>query len=200
MTIKNYLSLVYGVVFTILYMGCENPTVITEPVNIIFRPQFIIENDASTTKTVSLKKAYHYNNVWDVISKAGLEANSPVNVEVPPGEDGTLETWTSIRADIVSPMSGSFVLTIDDKHYVGWEAATDSGDLEGIVEYRLGYVNVTPGEINPSNPGAVLMSKLMPKLLGYRLDKSSVTALYGVKITDEGVSFTLYKQSADYQW
>jgi hypothetical protein len=64
MTAKNYRSFVYGVVFTILYMGCKNPTVITEPVNIIFRPQFIIENNASTTRTISLKTASQFKAAY----------------------------------------------------------------------------------------------------------------------------------------
>lgn len=189
---KRHLFLVYGVVLAIICIGCENPTVIPEPMNVIFESQFVIENNSSSAKSISLKKAYHYNNAWDV---SGLEAGSPVYVEVPPGEDGVLETWTSIRADIDAPMSGSFALAIDDKHYVGWEETPVSDDLEGIVEYGLGYVDVIPGEIDPNSPEAFLKSKLTPKLEENRLNPVYVTALYGVKITDEGVSFTLYKRS-----
>jgi hypothetical protein len=69
-----------------------------------------------------------------------------------------------------------------------------------LQAYGLGYIAIVPGEINPYAPKVVLTTTLTPKVADYRLDKSSVTALYGVKITDEGAAFTLYKQSVDYQW
>jgi hypothetical protein len=185
---------VYSVVLAFVFMGCENPTEAgSSPISISFEPQFIIENNSSSAKSASLRKAHHYNDAWDII--AGLATGSPVNVEIPPGEDGALETWASASANIDYKSILSFVLTIDDKHYVGWGPATSNGDLEGILEYDLGYVNVIPGEINQRNSEPVLLSKLTPKLVETRLDRYVVVAVYGVRITDEGVSFVLYKQT-----
>ncbi|MDR3123502.1 MAG: hypothetical protein LBU16_06960 [Treponema sp.] len=194
MTAWNYRSFVYGVVFMILCMGCENPTETVErPGSVNLRSQFVIENNGSTAKTISLKKAYRYDDVWEVRSEAGREDNSPVSIEVPPGEEGAMETRASMRADSKHTTVLSFVLAIDDKRYVGWADTAGDGGLEEIAEYGLGYITIIPGKINPYAPEVVLTTTLTPKVVESRLDKSSVTALYGVKITDEGVAFTLYK-------
>jgi hypothetical protein len=200
MRAKNHCYFVYSVVLAFVFMGCENPTgneTGNFPVNISFMSQFIIENNSSSTKTITLNKAYHYNNSWDVRHEANIENGYPVSVDLAPGKGSSLETRASMNANIASGFILSFVLTIDDKHYVGWEETLDSGDPGGIVEYGLGYVNVIPEEIDPDDPKAFLKSKLTPKLVEYRLYRTDVTALYGVRITDEGVSFVLYKQSAD---
>jgi hypothetical protein len=195
---KSHCFLAYGVVlaFICICIGCEKPTEpVGLPANIDFIPRFIIENNGPTTKSINLKKAYHYDGGWHIGSEAGLEPDASVNVEVLPGKDGSLETWTFTRVDIDYATILSFVLTIDDKNYAGWAETTGAGGLEGIIEYGLGYVNVIPGEIIPGNPEAFLVSTLTPKLVENRLDRRVVTALYEVKITNEGVIFTLCKQS-----
>ncbi|MDR3123503.1 MAG: hypothetical protein LBU16_06965 [Treponema sp.] len=129
-----------------------------------------------------------------------MKDDSLINTVIPPGKDGVLETRTSMRADIDKKIVLSFVLAIDDKQYAGWADSAGDGGLEGIVEYGLGYVNVIPGEINQYNTVAVLITTLTPKLVENRLDRGYVTALYKVKITDEGVDFALYRQSVGYKW
>lgn len=192
MTAKSYRFFVCGVVFAILCMGCENPTdTVKSPSSVNLRSQFIIENNASTDKTISLKKAYRHGDLWDIRSEAGRENNFPVSIVAPPGTEGAMETRASVRADSEHTTMLSFVLTIDDKHYVGWADSAGDGGLEGVVEYGLGYIAIVPGEIDPYDPVGDLMTSLTPVLKGSDT-KLSVTALYGVKITDEGVAFTLY--------
>jgi hypothetical protein len=197
MTIKKHLSFVCGVVLAFLCMGCETPTGAGSlPINVVFKSQFIVENNSSTKKSISLKKAYHYSDAWDIRSEAGLEADSPVNVEALPGEDCSLTTRARMPVTVACQSILSFVLTIDDKHYVGWPATTGDGGLERIVEHDLGYVNVMPGEFfGQGNLEFVLLSKLTPKMVEHRVDTYVVVALYGVRITDEGVSFVLYRQT-----
>jgi hypothetical protein len=185
---------VYSVVLAFLCMGCETPYIPNEAIYVAFEPRFIVENNSSTAKTISLKKAYKFyrpNDGWDIRSEPGREDDSPVNDVAPSGGDVVLETLTGTHIMDVVQIILSFVLTIDDKHYVGWDAAAGDADLDGILEYGLGYVNIPPGEFNPP---AVLMSKLDPKFIKSDLNRTYVTALYGVRITDEGVSFTLYEQ------
>jgi hypothetical protein len=197
MTIKNYLSLVYGVVLAILCMGCENPNDTTEagdmPKHISFMPQFIIENESVTPAAISLKEVYYYNDErgW-VLSETGVV---PVNAVVSSGDAVTLKTEAYMRADIHLPVILSFALTINDKHYVGWAAATGTGDLQGIVQYGLGYVRIIPEETNPRAPESVLTSTLTPKSVEQNEDRGDVTATYRVTITGSGVSFVLEKQS-----
>ncbi|MDR3161996.1 MAG: hypothetical protein LBU28_10335 [Spirochaetaceae bacterium] len=201
MTVKNHLPLVYGVVFLIGCMGCALSPVETdggEPIGIGFIPHFIIENESSTAAAISLKKAYHYNGAWDVLSEAGRESDSPVNAELAPNEDVALETWTSIRADVDFPIIASFALTIAGKHYVGWAAGSGTGDLREIVQYGLGYVRIVPGEIDLRNPAPVLTSTLTPAAVEQNESRKDVTATYRVTITDGEVSFALEKQSVVY--
>lgn len=117
-----------------------------------------------------------------------------------PGEDVVLETSAGTHLVDKSQIILSFVFTIDDKHYVGWDIDAGAGDLKGIVTYGLGYVDVIPQKFDPDSPEVFLVSTLTQKLVGYRVNRTDVIAVYGVRITDEGVSFILYKQSADYQW
>lgn len=193
MTVQKDCSFIYSVILAFICMGCEYPTEINESQSAIaFVPQFIIENNASTAKTVSLKKAYYYNNAWDIRSEANVENGLPVSVEALPGEDGVLKTKVSMNISVDPSLILSFVLTIDGKHYVGWDAAAGAGALEEIVEYGLGYVSLLPGEIDLDYPETFLGSTLTPKLEEDRLGRTYVAALYGVTITDEGVNFTLY--------
>jgi hypothetical protein len=196
MTAKSYRFFVCGVVFVFLCMGCENPAVAGNlPSRVNFRFQFIIENSAATAKTISLKIANKIDDYWDIRPEPRLEGEaSPINMQ--PGESGAMEI-TNSSGDVDLKNILSFVLTVDDKHYAGWAESAGNGGLEGIVEYGLGYMNVMPGEINRYDPVAVLITTLTPKLAETRLYRAYVTALYGVKITDEGVGFVLYKQSVD---
>ena len=89
----------------------------------------------------------------------------------------------------------SFALTIDDKHYAGWAAGNGTGELQGIVEYGLGYVSIVPGEIKPADPELVLISTLTPAAVEHNESKRDVTATYRVTVTSRGVRFALEKQS-----
>jgi hypothetical protein len=212
MMAKNYLSFVCGVILAILCMGCENPHETEtggEPHGITFIPQFIVENNGSTAQTISLKKVLYlekyytedyykdsmWDSLWDIVSEAGRVEDSPVNAVVPPSGNVTLKTQVGMRIDIDYTTILSFVLTIDNKHYVGWAANTGTGDLQGIAAYELGYVRIIPGKIDPYNMEPVLMSTLTPKSVEQNEYSGDVTATYRVTITGAGISFALDKQS-----
>jgi hypothetical protein len=192
--LSNKSAIVFVCSFLLLFNACDPPPDIeTEHPDIMFVPNFIIQNKSLSAKSVVLKQAQinHEREVWNIYDSSVDYQPRPLSCTIAPGETEEM-VIKAYRMEF--PGTLSFILNIDGRNFAGFtdefpiDTSEDISEFAEIDEYGLGYVLFNPKEIQG---WFVFISTLTPLL--EETGHSYSEAFYHVTITDDGVEFVLEK-------